>query len=52
MSTLHCALENGEDIHVNKHQKIGQYRSIYVYSRKKEEEECQIAIFLLRPVRT
>ena len=27
MGTLHCALENGADLHVNEHQKIRHYRA-------------------------
>ena len=27
MGTLHCALENGADLYVNEHQKIGHYRA-------------------------
>ena len=27
VSTLHCALENGADLHVNEHQKIRHYRA-------------------------
>ena len=27
-STLHCALENGADLHVNERQKIRHYRAI------------------------
>ena len=27
MSTLHCALENGADLHVNERQEIRQYRA-------------------------
>ena len=28
VSTLHCALENGADLHVNERQKIRHYRAI------------------------
>ena len=52
VSTLHCALENGADLHVNERQKIGHYRARSTEERrrikrikKKEEEECQIVIF-------
>ena len=34
VGTLHCALENGADLYVNKRQKIREYRS-----RSTEEEE-------------
>ena len=27
IGTLHCALENGSDLHVNEHQKIRHYRA-------------------------
>ena len=35
VSTLHCTLENGADLHVNERQKIRHYRA---RSTKKEEE--------------
>ena len=37
--TLHCALENGLDLHVNEHQKTWHYRA------RSNEEECQISFF-------
>ena len=43
MSTLHCVLENGVDLHVNEHQKIRHYRARSAEERG--EEKCQIAIF-------
>ena len=49
VSTLHCALENGANLHVNEHQK--NYKKKRKKKKKKEEEECQIAICLLRAVR-
>ena len=55
MSTLHCALENGTDLYVNKHQKIQHCRARSTEEKKKkkeeekeEEEECQMAIFTSR----
>ena len=52
VSTLHCALENRADLHVNERQKIRHYRARSTEERrrirrrkKKKEEECQIAIF-------
>ena len=42
MGTLHCALENGADLHVNS---VRRYDTIVLGLLKKEEEECQIAIF-------
>ena len=52
MSTLHCTLENGADLYVNKRQKIRHYRTRSAEERKKrrrrrrrkKKEECQIAI--------
>ena len=43
MGTLHCALENGADLHVNERQKIRHYRARSAEERKKEEEERRIA---------
>ena len=47
MGTLHCSLENGADLYVNKRQKIRHFcaRSTEERRRKKKKEECQIAIF-------
>ena len=36
MSTLHCMLENGADLHVNERQKIQHY-----HARSTEEEELE-----------
>ena len=54
VSTLHCTLENGVDLYAKERQKIQHYRarSTEEKIKKKKEEECQIAIFLLRTVRT
>ena len=54
VSTLHYALENGANLHVNEHQKIRYYRarSTEERRRRKKKKECQIAIFLLHAVRT
>ena len=55
MGTLHCALENGYDLHVNECQKIQHYRT---RSTEEEEEELEERRsmpnrdFLLRAVRT
>ena len=35
MSTLHCALENGADLYVNKHQKIRHYRARSTEERRR-----------------
>ena len=52
VSTLHCALENGTDLHVNERQKIRHYRArsteerrIRRRRRRRRREECQITIF-------
>ena len=48
MGTLHCALENGADLYVNELQKMQHYHASSTEERRirrKEEEECQIAIF-------
>ena len=51
MGTLHCALENGVDLYVNKRQKFDTI-VLGLLKEEEEEEECQITIFLLRVVRT
>ena len=50
VSTLHCSLENGADLHVNERHKIRHYRGRS--TEEDEGKECQISIFLLRAVRT
>ena len=35
VSTLHCALENGADLHVNEHQKIRDYRARSTEERRR-----------------
>ena len=39
MNTLHCALENGADLYVNKRQKIRNYRALGLLKKEEEEEE-------------
>ena len=41
ISTLHCALENGSDLHVNKRQKTRHYRA-----RSTEEEKRMPNVFV------
>ena len=48
--TLHCALKNGADLHVNDRHKIRHYRGRCTEERKKKK--MQIVIFYLREVRT
>ena len=48
MSTLHCALENGADLHVNERQKIRHYRARSTEERRRMPNRD----FLLREVRT
>ena len=47
VSTLHCALENGADLHVNERKKIRHYRVRSTEERRRirRKKECQIAIF-------
>ena len=54
MGTLHCALENGSDLHINERQKIQHYRARSMEERRirRRRKMCQIAIFLLHAVRT
>ena len=53
-STLHCVLENGWNLQVNKRQNIRNYITLGLLKKKKnkknkknkkKEEECQITIF-------
>ena len=37
MSTLHCALENGADLYVNKHQTIRHYRARSAEERRRRK---------------
>ena len=41
VGTLHCMLENGADLSVNKHQKIGHYRSRSTEERRKKEKNAK-----------
>ena len=45
MTTLHCTLENGADLYVNKRQKIRHYRARSTEERRKIKAECQIVIY-------
>ena len=49
MGTLHCALENGAKLYVNKRQKIQHYRVRSAKERRKKNAKWR---FLLRAVRT
>ena len=56
MGTLHCALENGAGLHVNKRQKIRHYRARSTEERRIREEleerrRMPNRDFLLRAVR-
>ena len=57
VSTLHCALENGADLHVNEHQKIPHYRARSTEERKRrrrrmrKKKNAKWRFFLLRVVR-
>ena len=37
VGTLHCTLENGADLHVNKRQKIQHYHTRSTYERRREK---------------
>ena len=39
MSTLHCALENGADLYVNKRQKIRHYRARSTEERRRRRKK-------------
>ena len=39
MGTLHCALENGADLHVNERQKIQHYRARSAEERRREKKK-------------
>ena len=50
MSTLHCALENGADLYVNKHQKILHYRARSTEERRRRMPS-RVFFFFARCVR-
>ena len=55
MGTLHCALENGADLYVKEHQKIGHYRARSAEERRrriKRRRKNTKSLFLLSAVRT
>ena len=54
VGTLHCALENGADLHVNEHQKIRHYcaRSTEERRRIRRIRRMPNRDFLLHTVRT
>ena len=39
MRTLHCALENGADLYVNKRQKIQNYRDRSIEERRRKKKK-------------
>ena len=39
MGTLHCALENGADLHVNERQKIRHYRARSTEERRRRRKK-------------
>ena len=39
MSTVHCALENGADLYVNKRQKIRHYRGRSTEERRRKKKK-------------
>ena len=39
MNTLHCALENGADLYVNKRQKIRHYRATSAEDRRRKKKK-------------
>ena len=45
MGTLHCALENGEDLYVNEHQKIRHYRARSVEERRRRKKNAKSRFF-------
>ena len=52
VSTLHCALENGADLHVNERQKIRRARSTEERRRRRIRRRRRNSDFLLHVVRT
>ena len=42
VSTLHCALENGADLHVNERQKIRHYRTMSTEERRRRRRRRRI----------
>ena len=52
VSTLHYALENGADLHVNERQKIRHYRATSTEERRRRRKRIPNCDFLLRAART
>ena len=45
MGTLHCALENGADLYVNKLQKIQHYRARSAEERRRKKKKNAKSLF-------
>ena len=45
MGTLHCALENGADLYVNKRQKMRHYRARSAEERRRKNAKSRIFYF-------
>ena len=54
VGTLHCALENGADLYVNKRQKVRHYnaRSTEEIRIRRKKKNAKLFFFLLRAVCT
>ena len=52
VGTVHCALENGSNLHVNVRQKTRHYRARSIEEEKELEERLPNLYFLLRAART
>ena len=49
VSTLHCVLENGADLHVNERQKIGHYRARSTEERRRiRKKNAKLRFFTSR----
>ena len=51
MGILHCALEIGMDLHVNKRQKIRHYRARSTEERRRKKKNAKSRFYLARCVR-
>ena len=51
MSTLHCTLQNGVDLYVNKRQKIRHYRGRSAEERRRRMPNRDIFFYFVRYIR-
>ena len=50
MSTLHCALENGADLYINKLQKIRHYCARSIEERRRKNAKSRYFFYFVRRI--